>query len=99
MKRPYTIALNGCDDRTVFDVELNKVEFALFKKLSFLSEQHSKCHCQPTLSLKVGIWELDPTVSNGNRWVWFCENCFEAKTFLGEYPNIETFCHCSLEED
>lgn len=50
-KKMYTVALNGCDDYTEFDMILSSSEAELLKKVSKLSEETSTYGCMPTMDL------------------------------------------------
>ena len=47
------ISVDGCDDSTIFDMELNEVEFEFIKKLSTKCNKTSVCHCMPRFNFKV----------------------------------------------
>lgn len=53
----YSIALDGCDDSTEFDLELKEEEYILLKKISNISKQVSQYRCMPVL-------EIDPSTEN-----------------------------------
>ena len=49
MKKTYVIDLMGCDDSTVFKMDLDETELELVKKIAKKSEELSECRCMPTL--------------------------------------------------
>lgn len=42
----------GCDDSTIFDLEVNESELLFMKKLSDISEETSKYGCQPIIEIE-----------------------------------------------
>lgn len=52
MKKTYKIDLSGCDDNTIFEIELTQEEYNLLKLVSDKSEQVSTYGCMPTLSIE-----------------------------------------------
>lgn len=73
----YLIVLNGCDDTTYCELELNNKEIEFLIKISKEINKHSGYQCQPTISIykdyKVddGRYILD----DGN--YDFEKNCYE----------------------
>ena len=55
MKKLYEISLHGCDDSTVFTIELvnEEVEVELIKRLSKLSQETSTYCCMPIMEWRV----------------------------------------------
>ena len=47
----YKISIDGCDDSTIFDIELTPMQAKLIEKISKLSYDTSTYGCQPTLEL------------------------------------------------
>ncbi|QZP06833.1 hypothetical protein [Caenibius sp. WL] len=51
LKFAVRIAIEGCDDRTVIDLEVSASERDFLERLSGLSKEASTYICQPTLGL------------------------------------------------
>ena len=51
----YLIALNGCDDTTCCELELNDKELEFLIKISKEINKHSSYGCQPTISIHKDI--------------------------------------------
>ena len=47
----YEITLLGCDDWTVFQMNLSQEEFKLVKKIEEISKETSTYICMPTLEI------------------------------------------------
>lgn len=47
------ITLIGCDDSTEFDLEVNKKEYELLKKVEKKSKEHSCTHCMPRFEVLI----------------------------------------------
>ena len=43
--------VNGCDDSTIFEMELSLKEFEIIKKFSTLCNKASEYLCQPTIEI------------------------------------------------
>ncbi|MBQ0090315.1 MAG: hypothetical protein KBT27_13395 [Prevotellaceae bacterium] len=48
----YTIKLEGCDDDTIFDMELTPEEYELVERISVKSLEVSEYCCMPRLYVK-----------------------------------------------
>ena len=48
----YTISLLGCDDTTVFDMELTAAEKDLLDKVARLSDETSDSGCMPIMTIE-----------------------------------------------
>lgn len=48
-KKLYEITLNGCDDDTVFDMELTDVEYELLRRVSEKANETSTYCCMPRM--------------------------------------------------
>lgn len=48
-KKTYEINIEGCDDHTLFQVELTQEEFEIIKKICIKSGEVSGYNCQPTM--------------------------------------------------
>jgi hypothetical protein len=59
-KKLYRISIDGCDDNTVFEMNLSKEEYNLLIQLSKLSKEYSAYRCQPTISIE----ELENELQN-----------------------------------
>jgi hypothetical protein len=60
----YVISLHGCDDVTVFRVELSTEQAALVRRLAEISHKTSMKDCQPTLHIDTfDITDIDKVVS------------------------------------
>lgn len=57
----YTIGLYGCDDSTIFDMELTETEKALLDRVAELAEKTHMYGCMPTMMIKPA--KNDPVVS------------------------------------
>ena len=49
MKKAYRISLVGCDDETVFKMELTDEEYKLLKKVSDTANSTSTYNCMPRM--------------------------------------------------
>lgn len=49
----YRIALYGCDDSTIFRMELTDKEFELLKKVAEISVNTSTYDCMPIMEIEV----------------------------------------------
>jgi len=49
----YRIALHGCDDSTIFEMELTDEEFALAERIAAKSEETSSYGCMPTMVIEL----------------------------------------------
>ena len=49
--KTYSVSLNGCDDYTMFDMELTDTEAHFLGRVADLSKQHSEYGCQPELTI------------------------------------------------
>ena len=47
----YIIVLEGCDDETDFEMELNQEEADLLKRVSEISNETSHYACMPVMSI------------------------------------------------
>lgn len=56
----YEITLRGCDDRTIFTIELTKQEKTLVDRISELSILTSDYQCMPKLYIKEASLEKEP---------------------------------------
>lgn len=52
MKQNYEITLNGCDDNTIFYMELTDEEYELLKRVSNKANETSYCGCMPRMYIK-----------------------------------------------
>lgn len=52
MSKKYEISLVGCDDETVFDMELTEEEFNLLTRVSKLSKETSEYRCMPIMLIE-----------------------------------------------
>lgn len=60
----YVISLHGCDDVTVFRVELSTEQAVLVRRLAEISHKTSMKDCQPTLHIdSFDITDIDKVVS------------------------------------
>ena len=48
-KKKYSICLNGCDDDTVFEMELTENEYQLLSKVSEMANKTSTYGCMPRM--------------------------------------------------
>lgn len=48
-KKTYRIVLEGCDDSTVFDMELTNEEFDVLKRVSDRANETSYYRCMPRM--------------------------------------------------
>lgn len=48
-KKLYEITLNGCDDETVFEMELTDVEYGLLQRVSEKANETSTYCCMPRM--------------------------------------------------
>lgn len=48
----YIIALHGCNDSTIFEMELTEEEYKLVKKIADKSEEVSTYGCMPIMEIK-----------------------------------------------
>lgn len=55
----YTISINGCDDSTCFDVELDDKEAAAVHRIALLAKETSTYVCMPTM-------EIEPCIDSAN---------------------------------
>jgi DNA-binding protein Fis len=62
MKKNYHIEVDGCDDSTCFEVELDAVEFELVKMICEKCTATSAYGCQPRMTIS----ELDDKRSVAN---------------------------------
>ena len=51
-KQLYEISVHGCDDCTIFDMELTKEEFELIKKVAGKCTETSTSQCMPRMEVK-----------------------------------------------
>jgi len=51
MKKKYIITLEGCDDSTVFTMELDDKEKELVEEIMHLSKEASTYQCMPVLCI------------------------------------------------
>ena len=49
----YRISLNGCDDSTIFDMELNNVEADVLKRVAKKSKETSEYGCMPIMEVEL----------------------------------------------
>lgn len=52
-KKLYQITLNGCDDDTVFEMDLTEEEYALLKRVSDKANETSTYQCEPRMYINV----------------------------------------------
>lgn len=52
MRKVYEIILEGCDDETVFDMDLSDEEYELVKKISDKANETSEYSCMPRMYVK-----------------------------------------------
>lgn len=52
MKKIYVITLHGCDDSTVFRLELGDHQYALLKNIEQISKEKSEYECMPFLEIQ-----------------------------------------------
>lgn len=52
-KHTYEIALCGCDDATIFYMELTQSEYELLKKVAEKSKETSTYGCMPTMEIEL----------------------------------------------
>jgi hypothetical protein len=52
MKKTYRISIDGCDDSTIFKMDLTDEEADLLYRISVLSERESKSQCMPILDIE-----------------------------------------------
>lgn len=50
-KKKYRISIHGCDDSTIFSMELSDIEKELIDKLSQFSHDESSYGCMPILDI------------------------------------------------
>ena len=48
-KKLYSINLEGCDDETIFDIELTLQEYSLLERISKLANETSTYGCMPRM--------------------------------------------------
>lgn len=48
-KKVYTITLEGCDDSTVFDMELTHLEFLIINEVATKANETSTYCCEPRM--------------------------------------------------
>ena len=48
-----TIRLQGCDDSTIFSLEVNQLELNFLEKISKISKETSTYGCMPILSYRI----------------------------------------------
>lgn len=46
------VSIRGCDDTTIFNLDVNETEFKLLEKISKLSKDNSLYECQPTIEFE-----------------------------------------------
>ena len=67
MKKKHNITINGCDDDTEIEIDLDQVGFFVVLKLAVLSHITSRCSCMPTINIEG--YDIDRhgvvTVDNG----------------------------------
>lgn len=51
-KSLITIKLNGCDDTTIFTMDVDEKELLLLQRVSKLSEETSAYNCMPTMKIE-----------------------------------------------
>jgi len=54
------ISVNGCDDTTVFEMDVSIVQYVFLLDVAKLSQQHSEYSCQPRIEIE------DKTKSEGS---------------------------------
>ena len=52
MRKKYEISLVGCDDETVFEMELTEEELNLLTRVSELSKETSEYRCMPKMYIE-----------------------------------------------
>ncbi len=52
LKETYEISVDGCDDSTIFKMELTKEEFSLIDKVAKLCTKMSRTGCMPTMEIE-----------------------------------------------
>ena len=57
--KKYLITLNGCEDTTYCELELNDNELEFLIKISKEINKYSDCECQPTISIYEDYKNLD----------------------------------------
>ena len=55
----YEITLKGCDDETIFTIQLTEQEKTLIDRISELSILTSNCRCMPKMYIKEASREED----------------------------------------
>lgn len=48
----YQISIDGCDDSTVFEIELDDKEIAVAERLASICNKTSEFSCMPTMEIK-----------------------------------------------
>lgn len=48
----YKISIDGCDDSTIFEIELSRAEFHAIERLAQLAEATSEYGCEPTIEIE-----------------------------------------------
>lgn len=54
-KQEHEVWLNGCDDDTIFTMEMTNSEYEFIKRVSELANETSTYHCMPRLYLDEGV--------------------------------------------
>lgn len=63
-KQEHEVWLNGCDDDTIFTMEMTNNEYEFLKRVSELANETSTYHCMPRLFLDEGV-EYAPPYTEG----------------------------------
>lgn len=63
-KQEHEVWLNGCDDDTIFTMEMTNSEYEFLKRVSELANETSTYHCMPRLYLDEGI-DYKPSYTEG----------------------------------
>ena len=80
----YLITLNGCDDTTYCELELNDEELDFLVKISKEINKYSDYGCQPTISIYKDYKNLD-----GKRGFRICGKFdFETRTYDWEATDL-----------
>lgn len=65
-KQEHEVWLNGCDDDTIFTMEMTNNEYEFLKRVSELANETSTYHCMPRLFLDEGVGvEYAPPYTEG----------------------------------
>jgi len=57
-KKNYKVSIHGCDDSTIFEIEMTKAEYVFLKKIADRSQEVSTYGCMPIIYIE-GINELE----------------------------------------